>query len=226
MIHQLFEWQLITEVFHRCPPDSVITQTLSSNGRINRLSLRLNDNPRHRALDVVTGGPIVLTVASEIYSFNDWKSRLLLTPLQLVQLICERMGLSDPKEYGNESPALCAYRFIASCIADCFRYEDRTCQAISWTEQNKIQRDFSSEFPFVKDLAESSTKFTHHENPYWFIVCSERPEICVDIRGTAYSREGNTLNLTNLYQLAAEDQQQGILLPETHYGMSLIESYC
>ena len=213
-LEEIMSWRLTTELWRRSPKQFDLIEAHPCTGQYDCLVLMTKGKNPTFGIDVNREGGSVHVHKDAFGSngmpmYSDWLSRMLDgDPTRLLDEICKEARIDVPSKLPPSTPATITYRYIADFLSHSINRKEKWYCLNGYCDSSGmlgcyVRKELFDKFPGLQDrrlLEECPERQGVYEYSYWFLIKDGEPELCLDINGRLFKKNGESHDLFGLYK--------------------------
>lgn len=205
-LKEILSWRLVAELWRRFPDRFFLIETHPGGGQYDCLSLIDPAEGLSSMLSVNREGSLQLSYGRDPGVWSDWSERMAINPGDFLNKLCDSLGIDVPQPLPQSTPSTIAFRFICEFLThatgrlDHWECRNGFLDTSGWACAR--QDAWFDSFPALRNSDHPKRLVKGELDPaycYWFLLKNSMPELCIDIGGQLYNREGKTYDLVAIY---------------------------
>lgn len=211
---EIASWRVAVEFVRRAPDRLVVTENHACDSKCDALTVLVSDNgaASKRLVDLSrTVGPHFGAIfygpsgePTKFWHAWPWTGMLQLEdPKAVVDDVARDAGLSPLTNVPASTPRSLTYRLCAAFLTHAVLGRNRwECRAGLPFGPIGVRKSWFTSFPDAQARLDVSTSqdLGHAASRFWFLVREGVPEVCLEVTGTAWDRQGHQYDVLKLYR--------------------------
>ena len=212
-LEEIMSWRLMTELWRRSPKQFDLIEAHPCTGQYDCLVLMTKGENPTFGIDVNREGGSVHVHKNAFGSngmpmYSDWLSRMLDgDSVRLLDEICKEARIDVPSKLSPSTPATITYRYIADFLSHSINRKETWYCLNGYCDSSGmlgcyVRKELFDKFPGLQSrrvIEECQERQGVYEYSYWFLIKDGEPELCLDVNGRLFKKNGEIHNLYELY---------------------------